>query len=46
VLAKVSSHDIKSFVERLNELDGVSKVDVKERRRGCRDVSQTSKSGR
>jgi putative Mg2+ transporter-C (MgtC) family protein len=34
LLSKVSSHDIKSFVEKLNELDGTSLVEVVERKRG------------
>lgn len=34
VLTKVSSHDIKAFVEKLMELDGIEKVDVIERKRG------------
>jgi putative Mg2+ transporter-C (MgtC) family protein len=34
VLAKVSSHDIKTFVAKLGELDGVSDVEVIDRRRG------------
>lgn len=34
LLSKVSRHDIQSFVDKLNELDGVSDVSVVERRRG------------
>ena len=34
LLSKVSSQDIKTFVEKLNELDGVSSVNVTERKRG------------
>jgi putative Mg2+ transporter-C (MgtC) family protein len=34
LLTKVSSHDIQSFVEKLNELDGVSTVAIIERKRG------------
>ena len=34
LLSKVSSHDIKHFVEKLGELDGVSSVNVTERKRG------------
>ena len=34
LLSKVSSHDIKNFVEKLGELDGVSSVNVTERKRG------------
>jgi putative Mg2+ transporter-C (MgtC) family protein len=34
LLSKVSSHDIKRFVEKLSELDGVSSVSVIERKRG------------
>ncbi len=33
-LSKVSSHDIKNFVDKLNELDGTSSVQVVERKRG------------
>jgi putative Mg2+ transporter-C (MgtC) family protein len=33
-ISKVSSHDIKSFVEKLTELDGISSVKVVERKRG------------
>jgi putative Mg2+ transporter-C (MgtC) family protein len=33
-ISKVSSHDIKSFVEKLTELDGISSVRVVERKRG------------
>jgi putative Mg2+ transporter-C (MgtC) family protein len=33
-ISKVSSHDIKSFVEKLTELDGVSSVRIVERKRG------------
>jgi putative Mg2+ transporter-C (MgtC) family protein len=34
LLTKVSSHDIQSFVEKLNELDGISTVSIIERKRG------------
>jgi putative Mg2+ transporter-C (MgtC) family protein len=34
LLTKVSSHDIQSFVEKLNELDGISAVSIIERKRG------------
>jgi putative Mg2+ transporter-C (MgtC) family protein len=34
LLSKVSSHDIKSYVEKLTELDGTSAVHVVERKRG------------
>jgi putative Mg2+ transporter-C (MgtC) family protein len=34
LLTKVSSHDIRSFVEKLNELDGISTVSIIERKRG------------
>lgn len=34
LLTKVSSHDIKAFVEKLMELDGIEKVEVIERKRG------------
>jgi putative Mg2+ transporter-C (MgtC) family protein len=34
LLTKVSSHDIQSFVEKLNELDGISTVAIIERKRG------------
>jgi putative Mg2+ transporter-C (MgtC) family protein len=34
LLTKVSSHDIQSFVEKLNELDGVNAVSIIERKRG------------
>jgi putative Mg2+ transporter-C (MgtC) family protein len=34
LLSKVSSHDIKTFVEKLTELDGTSSVQVVERKRG------------
>jgi hypothetical protein len=34
LLSKVSSQDIKSFVEKLGELDGVTTVNVTERKRG------------
>ena len=34
LLTKVSSHDIKSFVQKIDELDGVSAVRVLERKRG------------
>jgi putative Mg2+ transporter-C (MgtC) family protein len=34
LLSKVSSHDIQSFVEKLNELDGISTVSIIERKRG------------
>jgi hypothetical protein len=30
----VSSHDIQSFVEKLNELDGINAVSIIERKRG------------
>ena len=34
LLTKVSSHDIQSFVEKINELDGISAVSIIERKRG------------
>jgi hypothetical protein len=34
LLTKVSSHDIQSFVEKLNELDGISAAGIIERERG------------
>jgi putative Mg2+ transporter-C (MgtC) family protein len=34
LLSKVSSHDIKFFVEKLGELDGITSVNVTERQRG------------
>jgi putative Mg2+ transporter-C (MgtC) family protein len=34
LLTKVSSHDIQSFVEKLNELDGINAVSIIERKRG------------
>jgi putative Mg2+ transporter-C (MgtC) family protein len=34
LLSKVSSHDIKAFVEKLNALDGTGSVQVLERKRG------------
>jgi putative Mg2+ transporter-C (MgtC) family protein len=34
LLTKVSSHDIQRFVEKLNELDGISAVSIIERKRG------------
>jgi putative Mg2+ transporter-C (MgtC) family protein len=34
LLTKVSSHDIKSYVEKLNELDGTGTIQVLERKRG------------
>jgi putative Mg2+ transporter-C (MgtC) family protein len=34
LLTKVSSHDIQRFVEKLNELDGISAVGIIERKRG------------
>jgi putative Mg2+ transporter-C (MgtC) family protein len=37
LLNKVSSHDMKSFVEKLNELDGTISAEVVERKRGEQD---------
>ena len=34
LLTKVSSHDIQSFVEKINELDGISAVSIIEKKRG------------
>jgi putative Mg2+ transporter-C (MgtC) family protein len=34
LLTKVSSHDIQSFIEKINELDGISAVSIIERKRG------------
>ncbi len=34
LLTKVSSHDIQSFVEKLNEIDGINTVSIIERKRG------------